>query len=84
MEEKREVLSKLKINLRFIYLEEITLNKTPLGALFVDLMHIFVVSKLFSICRPMPWAILDPNTGRPIRGGNQRLNYNYNYGQRRE
>ena len=33
--------------------------------------------------RPMPWAILDPNTGRPIRGGNQRANTYRNYDQRR-
>lgn len=32
---------------------------------------------------PMPWAILDPNTGRPIRGGNQRANTYRNYDQRR-
>ena len=33
--------------------------------------------------RPMPWTLLDPNTGRPVETGNQRAKTNQNYETRR-
>ena len=38
---------------------------------------------IYCLPRPMPWTLLDPNTGRPVETGNQRAKVNQKYERRR-